>query len=232
MRAGDVSSAVAEYVGDPAKTVTFQGYEITERVPRYRQQYVKMPPEEYIRPGWYADVWHPKKIGEIYNYYFGIGSIVDQTNVNQPDGSSKAYVEIDALERLGEAGNSTSGDDPRGDISALLTLEAGASIEQATDFLVLTYSYIKQSGLDVDEFIRSYTWRPIATMLDMFGTSDLQFTSDGTKVVKGVEGFHSRAFGNYADLFGLVPPDIEARRAAILSEKLRLMKANKPASSN
>jgi len=222
--AGAVSSAVADYVGDSAKVVVFKGYRITERVPQYRQEYVKMPPEEYIRPGWYADVWHPRKIGEIYNYYFGIGSITDQTNVNQPDGSSKTLINIDDLEQLGDAGNSKGGNDPRADISALLTLQEGASIEQATDFLVLTYSYIKQSGLDVDEFVRSYTWRPVATMLDMFGTSDLQFTADGTQVIRGVEGFHSRAFGNYADLFGLVTPDIESvigvNRTAIARQRL------------
>jgi hypothetical protein len=29
-------------------------------------------------------------------------------------------------------------------------------------------------------------------------------------VVQGVEGFHSRAFGPYEDLFGLVTPDIDS----------------------
>jgi DnaJ-class molecular chaperone len=47
-------------------------------------------------------------------------------------------------------------------------------------------------------------------MVDMFGTSDLQLTTDGRDVVRGIEGFHSRAFGDFEDLFGLVTPDIES----------------------
>ncbi len=88
-------------------------------------------------------------------------------------------------------------------------LKAGATIEQAAAFLMATYSHIKQSGLDVEEFIRAYTWRPIATMVDMFGTGDLQLSPDGNFIVQGIEGFHSRAFGQFNDLFGLVTPEIE-----------------------
>ena len=76
-------------------------------------------------------------------------------------------------------------------------------------FLVQLYSYVKHGGLDVEEFIRAYVWRPVATLVDMFGTSDLQLDADGHTVVQGMEGFHSRAFGPYEDLFGMVPPDIE-----------------------
>jgi hypothetical protein len=46
-------------------------------------------------------------------------------------------------------------------------------------------------------------------MVDMFGTSDLTLDQDGHSVIRGIEGFHSRAFGPYDDLFGLVTPDIE-----------------------
>ena len=106
---------------------------------------------------------------------------------------------------------SPDADTPGKDAPALLTLDKNTSIEQSVNFLLLTYSYIKQGGLDVDEFIRSYVWRPIATMVDMFGTSDLQIQKDEPyQVIKGIEGFHSRAFGPYEDLFGLVTTDIES----------------------
>jgi hypothetical protein len=91
----------------------------------------------------------------------------------------------------------------------VLSLQANASIQQAVEYLLLTYSYIKQSGADVDEFIGAYTWRPIATLVDMFGTSDLAYDANGENVVQGYEGFHSRAVGPYNNLFGLVTPDIE-----------------------
>ena len=76
------------------------------------------------------------------------------------------------------------------------------------EFLVLTYSYIKQNGLSTEQFIRSYTWRPVASLVDIFGTSNLEFNDQGTDVVDGIEGFHSRAFGPYEDVFGLVGPEL------------------------
>jgi hypothetical protein len=122
-----------------------------------------------------------------------------------------------------EAADATSADDPKRQAPAILQLEAGSSIEQAMEFLLLTYSYIKQEGLDVDEFIRTYTWRPIATMVDMFGTADLKYNQDGTVVQAGIEGFHSRAFGPYDDLFGLVGPDIQTilgiERGSLVAQK-------------
>ena len=45
-------------------------------------------------------------------------------------------------------------------------------------------------------------------MIDMFGTSDLAYSTDGSTVVSGIEGFHSRAFGPYNNLFGLTTPTI------------------------
>ena len=108
-----------------------------------------------------------------------------------------------------EAATATAADDPRRDAPGVMQLDQNASIEQAVEFLVLTYSHIKSQGLNVDDFVRSYTWRPIASMVDMFGTSDLKYNTDGTVVEVGLEGFHSRAFGDHDDLFGLVGPDIE-----------------------
>jgi hypothetical protein len=46
-------------------------------------------------------------------------------------------------------------------------------------------------------------------MVDIFGTRDLEFSSDGSAVESGIEGFHSRAFGPYNDLFGLAGPELE-----------------------
>jgi hypothetical protein len=94
-------------------------------------------------------------------------------------------------------------------VPALMTLENQASIQQSVAFILQVYGYLKTTGLSVDDFIRSYTWRPIASMVDMFGSADLQFDPTGSIVVKGIEGFHSRAFGQYENLFALVTPEIE-----------------------
>lgn len=198
------SPDVAESVGSFDREVMFRAFRIDESVPQYKRQTATPPAEELIRPGWYGDCWKPSRIGEAYNDFFGIGSITDaQVVTGVVDGQStpdeKARAATDA------AANPSGVDSP-----AFLTLDEGSSIQDAVDFLVTTYSYIKQNNLSVEDFIRSYVWRPIASMVDIFGTTDLEFSADGEVVLSGIEGFHSRAFGPYDNLFGLVSPEIES----------------------
>jgi hypothetical protein len=184
--------------------VTILAWRVTEDVPRFQQDTVELPAEEYIRPGWYGEIWHPAQIGKAYQTFFKTGSITDPTTIQGPgsDGSSQQGSQ-NVNQGPGDPGDPTLG------TPAQFQLQDGASIEQAVAFLVATYSYIKQQGLDTEEFIRAYVYRPIASMVDMFGTSDLQLTQDGSSVVQGVEGLHSKAFGDFNDLFGLVTPEIE-----------------------
>lgn len=196
------SNDLATALGGPDVMVSFNAYTITEEIPMYRTVNTELPIEEYIRPGWYGDIWTNQKIGETWNYLFGSGAITDPTTIN--DRGRDAYTQ-----QQNPTPDVSSGGDPNADASAVTSLNANCSIQQAVDFLLQTYSYIKQNDVDVDEFIGAYTWRPIATLVDIFGTSDLQFDTSGENVVQGFEGFHSRAVGPYNDLFGLVDADIE-----------------------
>ena len=82
-------------------------------------------------------------------------------------------------------------------------VRARSTIAQATEEIVRAYSQVKTQHFDVHQFIKAYTWRPIASMVDLFGTANLEIDDDGD-VVRGREGFHSRAFGDYDDLRQLV----------------------------
>lgn len=201
---------VATLVGQPDAIVTFRAYRIGEEVPRYRKKTVDLPAEEYIRPGWYGDIWHPSQIGQAYNQFFQTGAITDPQQISDPGGASTGAQNQNAEDALANAANGVDFQDPRTQAPAVLSLDQNSSIQDAVGFLVQTYSYVKLGNLDVDEFIRSYVWRPIASMVDMFGTQDLQLSNDGQVVVQGIEGMHSRAFGPYANLFGLTTPDIES----------------------
>lgn len=223
---------VEEITGDPDRLVKFRAYRVTEEVPRYRQEDVFIPIEEYIRPGWYGDLWTTSKIGQVYNDFLGIGSITDAQTIVGPAGEAKNQVSEQQQQALEEQAMAEDSEDPRKDAPGALALDEGATVQAAVEFLWLTYSYIKQQELDVEEFIRAYTWRPVATMLDMFGTFDLEFTSNGERVLNGTEGFHSKAFGPYDNLFGLVGPQVEdilgikkgdqaAQKADTRKEKLR-----------
>lgn len=180
-----------------------------EEVPRFKKEAIDLPAEEFIRPGWYGDVWNTANIGRVYEDFFGIGSITDPQHVQAPGVGSLPVQDEATADAAVESSQATAADDPRRFASAIAALDAGSSIQQAVDFLLLTYSYARLAGADVDQFIRSYTWRPIATMVDMLGTSDLRFSTNGETVESGFEGFHSRAFGPYDNLFGLTGPDIE-----------------------
>jgi hypothetical protein len=201
------SSDVEGLVDDRTAAVVFRAFRVDEEVPRYKREQVDLPAEEFIRPGWYGDCWAPANIGKVYEDFFGIGSITDQQQVRDSSAGSRSVTD-DQL-AAAAADQPQSADDPKRIAPALVALDKNSSIQQAVDFLLLTYSFARLSGADVNQFIRSYTWRPIATLVDMLGTSDLKFSTDGETVTQGFEGFHSRAFGPYDDLFGLVGPDIE-----------------------
>lgn len=207
--AASVSSLGVQAVADDReRLVTFRAFKVTEEIPRYRQEEVMWPAEELIRPGWYGQIWSPGQIGKVYQDFFDTGAITDPQQVSV-HGASGGMTSEAMEEATAEQDRAESTEDPRDAAPIVTALEEGSSIQEAVEFLHLTYSHIKNSGMDVDEFIRAYTWRPIATMLDLFGTDDLEFTKDGEQIVRGIEGFHSRAFGEYENLFALVTPEIE-----------------------
>jgi hypothetical protein len=199
------SALLTSYLGSPDQEVVFRAYAVVEDVPRYKLEEVDLPAEELIRPGWYGDAWSPGNIGKVYQDFFGVGAITEHTVVL--DGGPNAN---EAFEQaVADAQTAEDADQAVADLPIVTSLGQNATIQQAVEFLTLTYSYVKTAGLDADEFIRAYTWRPIATLLDLLGSEDLEFDPDGIAPIAGVEGFHSRAFGPYDDLFGLFSPEVE-----------------------
>jgi hypothetical protein len=205
--AKDFGPDVVEQAGDANITVVIRSYNVTETKAIEYNETVFLPPEEYIRPGWYGNCWRPSFISDVYYDFFNIGAITEPLQIQNTEGRVGSGVVSSSAE---EVLKDIAGDSQPFSRDALLVLSQtkGSSIQDAATYLIVTYSLIKQAGYDVDEFIRSYTWRPIATLLDMFGSTDLQLDPTGREVVSGFEGFHSRAFGDFNDLFGLVTPDI------------------------
>jgi len=202
-------SELIEILGSD-EPVTFRAYRVSEEVPRFRRETAEAPIEELIRPGWYDSLWTNPKIGRAYEGFLGIGSITDPQQITDPNAGSVGKLSEKQADAIQQGALAESRGDERVDAPAALSLDENSSVQQAVEFLVLSYSYIKQYGLDVDQFIRSYTWRPIASMVDMFGTSDLELSRpDGAGVVRGIEGFHSRAFGPYENIFGLAGPELD-----------------------
>lgn len=205
------SKAVENFVGDPDLFVLFRAFKIKEQKPVVMVERVDLPPEEYIRPGWYGDCWNSAKISDVYYDFFDTGAITEAQQVQNfvGDTSSGVNMSSNAAQTLADMSADTNPVKFAQDQLIALSLSKQSNIQQAVAFLVLTYSVIRQAGFSANDFIKTYTWRPIATMLDMFGSQDLQLDQEGKNVVKGIEGFHSRAFGPWDDLFGLVTSDID-----------------------
>lgn len=111
---------------------------------------------------------------------------------------------------VGPAGES----DPEVD-TVLGQIGPKSPIAMAIDELVKAYSATRLQNFDTPQFVQNYTWRPIASMVDLFGTANLQINDAGL-VTSGREGFHSRAFGDHDDLRQLVGPGDGQRPQKIL----------------
>ena len=206
-----------------------------------RSKAVNVPLDRALFPPWFAPIFTNINIGrDFYQEMLGIGSICDpvqfsggvSSGVNPFIPSSITASETNALEgkaldsmrtAIKTGLSSPDGKPLQGPPSPnelLLRqqtmkteIELGMTVEQAVDALVAEYAEVKSVGSSFDEFYKSYSWRPIATMTQMFGDPDFDLTAASAKKairsIAGVvtkndddskEGFHSRAYGPYNKL--------------------------------
>jgi len=139
-----------------------------------------------------------------------------------------------SLNKVGsETTQSSVSADTKVSVLTLLAMEKERTIENAIDYLVRVYSFIRHSGLDINAFIRNYGWRNVATMVEILGSADFAINKAASEAkprasansfiganlnffvtpeseaeeaekITGKEGFHSRAFSDESNLFGLV----------------------------
>jgi hypothetical protein len=206
-KASSYGPEVVSLVGDPEAIVTFSFYSIAEILPRAGKKVIDFPFEDIVRPGWYGNIWTNRIIGgAVYSPLLGTGAITDPIVVKDRE---RTYAMGPTAAALQESSMSEGAEDfsPKAFSIVISDLEQNSTIENAIDFLVYVYSEIRRGNYDVDEFIRGYTWRPIATMYDMFGSNDLEYDENGV-VITGEEGFHSKAFGQFNNLFAFADEDV------------------------
>lgn len=182
-----------------------------------------VPIEEAIRPPWFSPLYSNLFIGpEIYQKFFGTGSIVDQSVVFSPEGAAvfgnTGFTDAERDDFLAEI-RAADGDFKK--IAQLMedtrgrTIGKVPSVETSVNALAFLYGEVRRQGLDVQQFISTYTDRPIATLKDMLGSLDLEYEIQGNQLekVSGEAGFHSTAVAPFGDLLGLVDnPDLEIPR--------------------
>jgi len=200
----NITQAAREYgaeavtlVGDPDLEVTFVPYRVTEQIDRWRGQRVDVPLEDFLRPPWMSEVWANDRIGAVYQQFFGTGAITDPATIDT--GYSSAYDEANPQQTSVEqqSRNQNYQDPIRADGHTTQNASMAISVEKAIDLLVRAYSAIRQQPeTDVHEFVRAYTWRPVANLIDLLGSRNLRIDPGSGNVIDGIEGFHSRAFGH------------------------------------
>jgi len=164
--------------------------------------------EDIVRPTWFSsDVWDNAHITEkVYKKLLGTMAITDDVSLgqDQQDEMLKRWTD-DQTKRIettedttDSSGAGTTQVQSSGDNMFQYTVVPG-SVEETIDGISLLYGVIKENGGDVHEFIREFTWRPIANMVDILGSQNLEFDDNGKVADPNtmIEGFHSRAFGDY-----------------------------------
>jgi hypothetical protein len=167
-------------------------------------------------PLWYDDVWRKKKPNalaneknisdSVYMPLLGTRAITDDKPLTQADQQKLVQKQADeATRESGITENESSGaSQPQQEsVNTILgkdkVVVPTGSIEEAINGLAMVYGLLKEKGEDVHEFINDYTYREIATMKQILGDRHLEYNDQGR--VKDpttmVEGFHSRAFGDY-----------------------------------
>jgi hypothetical protein len=165
----------------------------------------RLPIEEVIRPAWFSAAYRNDRIGsEIYETFFGCGSIIDQLM----DLGGYKGLDLPTAPGMMDIPSVDADVDPKAVIAALNDDEARrteVSIEKAANLLAFLYAQVKTQGQDVDDFIRSYINRPIATLDEILGEdagAGLNFTVDAEGKAEPVKradgstpmvGFHSTA---------------------------------------
>lgn len=179
---------------------------------------VTRTPESIMHPSWISDAYQNENIGKrIYQKFFGVDSIVDEIAFT---GLAAGNFLSNGRGKVVDANDFTNEKDLDAAISDFAKDAQERSIERAVNFLAFIYGLVRSEGRDIDAFLRAYNHRPIASLVDVLGSPDLEIaiSPDGSvKATKGTLGFHSLAVHQAAvlskDLTGLLTdPDTQMNR--------------------
>jgi len=195
-----------------------RGWKYEKRWAKYESYKIQVPPELALFPVWFADIYKNENIGpDFYKECLGVGSIMDAYEIAMaPDSPIKldfGGARSDIEHTLSDPGNSLklNKDLTTESREALVTVD---DIEHAANIITLLYSAAKEEGVDVDNFIRGFTHRPVASLPDMFGDPEAGIpwiSPTGVDIPSSyTPGFHENAFSAKGDLLGLVPADPSA----------------------
>lgn len=204
----------------------FQEVIVYEQVPSGFEQR-KLPIEEVLRPPWFSPKYSNVNVGpKIYQPFFGCNSIVDDLKI-QGLLTTPSSDDFDKSVDAQSASTDKTPDQVVQEIRNTIGTRQEASIEKAVNVLAFLYGRVREQGLDVDAFVRSYIDRPIATKDQILGTEDLEISVDAQGVAtatRGQLGFHTAAVHpSLTDIGGMaglvIDPDLRLPRINNFGDK-------------
>lgn len=187
-----------------------------------------VPVEYVVQPGWLSTSYDNENIGpKVYDQFFGCNSIVDMISLS----------DVGSIpERLDDKGMYvTMEEDEKAIRARLMNISSKRnfySIEKAVNLIAYLYWKVKSAPhADADEFVSTFTWRPVATKADLLGSHDLQLKVTGSKVetVKGTVGFHTLSVHptvvNAGQLIGLLE-DPTVKMSKMSGKEMAAVKAS------
>lgn len=166
--------------------------------------------EDAIMPGWYSQVWKKSHITEdVYGPLLGSRAITSDVSsgtalldatiaaIPKDTGDKGEWVDFSSVRKRGTVEESEFFSYYGSDLT-VYEVQTG-TLEDAIDGLAIVYGLMQWNDQNIHKFIENYTYRPIATMPEILGSKDLQFNDAGEveDPTTMIEGFHSRAFGDY-----------------------------------
>lgn len=156
--------------------------------------------------GFFSDIYDAEKIGaEFYFPLYGVGSLIDVGSRMQSLLAESGNIEQEVADSVQRSPDeirwqSIVEEICQRDLDATTGTE-GFDVEMALDALSDMYRMLATTGNDMDHFVSSIVARPIATMIDIFGSEILSEESErdqygnypGSGRQAGV-GFHEFAF--------------------------------------
>jgi len=219
-KSSGVTNDLSDFLND-----TLKAYELTQEIGIYASEETEVPIEEALAAPWVWDGWKNPKINDTYQQLFGIASINDAVGSIPVDpitevlgGSTQTEGEVvtnpgksveSAVDDLVRLYSTMQHEDM--DLGEFLRIYGWRASATMVDILGGSDLQIKPTTIQKTQTVRQRVTIKQAEegAKPVYGSRLVKRTISypGYKIT-GKDGFHSRAFGDVEDLFGLVNPTV------------------------
>jgi hypothetical protein len=175
---GKVLALKVQQTRYPERRAVFSSILVYEDVPVTNG--LDIPVEVLVRPAWMSTSYDNSQVGEkIYSHFLGCGSVIDTIMTSQASKEAAFIVSSANKEGIDVPANAAASY-VLDQVNKLSKAKGLLSIEKAVNAIAFLYGKVKaDEKADVDEFVTSFTRRPIASKYEILGSPDVKFDGQG-----------------------------------------------------